>query len=197
MIMPLIFLFLLRDTGDIKRGLLSAVPNRLFEPALAVVADVDETLSGYVRGIFLECCALGLTVMVMLTLVGAPLRWAIAIGIFTGATNDGLRRSIAGWPRLCAADRGVPSAAAVRDGGHLRPLGRRGRGRRGVAQEHRLRAHRARWSRPPSSDRGGDRGRGRRHPIRPAGMFLAIPTITVVKVVVASTARNLKAYGVT
>ena len=64
MIMPLIFLFLLRDTGDIKRGLLSAVPNRLFEPALAVLADVDKTLGGYVRGIFLECCALGLTVMV-------------------------------------------------------------------------------------------------------------------------------------
>jgi hypothetical protein len=63
MIMPLIFLFLLRDTGDIKRGLLSAVPNRLFEPALAVVADVDETLGRYVRGIFLECCALGLTIL--------------------------------------------------------------------------------------------------------------------------------------
>jgi predicted PurR-regulated permease PerM len=29
----------------------------------------------------------------------------------------------------------------------------------------------------------------------PAGMFLAIPTITVVKVIVASSARNLKAYG--
>ena len=30
----------------------------------------------------------------------------------------------------------------------------------------------------------------------PAGMFLAIPTITIAKVVVASTARHLKAYGV-
>jgi predicted PurR-regulated permease PerM len=28
----------------------------------------------------------------------------------------------------------------------------------------------------------------------PAGMFLAIPTITVVKVLVASSAKNLKAY---
>ena len=35
-ISPLIFLFLLRDTGEIKRGLLRAVPNRLFEPALNV-----------------------------------------------------------------------------------------------------------------------------------------------------------------
>ena len=39
------------------------------------------------RGIFLECCALGLTVMVFITIVGVPLRWAIAIGIFTGASN--------------------------------------------------------------------------------------------------------------
>ena len=74
MIMPLIFLFFLRDTGDIKRGLLGVVPNRLFEPVLAVLADVDETLGGYVRRIFLECCTLGLTVMVMLTLVGGSLR---------------------------------------------------------------------------------------------------------------------------
>jgi predicted PurR-regulated permease PerM len=29
----------------------------------------------------------------------------------------------------------------------------------------------------------------------PAGMFLAIPTITVIKVLVASSARYLKAYG--
>jgi putative heme transporter len=30
----------------------------------------------------------------------------------------------------------------------------------------------------------------------PAGMFLAIPTITVVRVLVASSARHLTAYGV-
>jgi predicted PurR-regulated permease PerM len=87
MIAPLIFLFLLWDTGDIKRGLLRAVPNRLFEPALAVLADVDEAVGNYVRGIFLECCALGLTVIMFFTIVGVPLRWAIAIGIFVGATN--------------------------------------------------------------------------------------------------------------
>jgi predicted PurR-regulated permease PerM len=31
---PLMFLFLLWDTGEIKQGLLRAVPNRPFEPAL-------------------------------------------------------------------------------------------------------------------------------------------------------------------
>ncbi len=86
-IAPLIFLFLLRDTGEIKRGLLRAVPNRLFEPALAVLADLDRALGDYMRGIFLECALLGLTVMLLLAVVGVPPRWAIAIGILAGATN--------------------------------------------------------------------------------------------------------------
>ena len=50
MIAPLIFLFLLWDTGNIKRGLLRAVPNRLFEPALAV-------LGGCRRGSRATTCA--------------------------------------------------------------------------------------------------------------------------------------------
>jgi len=86
-IAPVIFLFLLRDTGEIKRGLLRVVPNRLFEPALAVLADIDRALGDYMRGIFLECALLGLTVMLLLAIVGVPPRWAIAIGIFAGATN--------------------------------------------------------------------------------------------------------------
>ena len=84
---PLVFLFLLRDTGEIQRGLLRAVPNRLFEPALTVLADLDRALGDYLRGIFLECCLLGLTVGLFLTLIGVPLRWSIAIGIVTGAST--------------------------------------------------------------------------------------------------------------
>jgi predicted PurR-regulated permease PerM len=84
---PLVFLFFLRDTGEIKRGLLSVVPNRLFEPALTVLADVDRALGDYVRGIFLEGVALGFTAMLLLAIVGVSPRWAMAIGIFTGASN--------------------------------------------------------------------------------------------------------------
>ncbi len=71
-IAPLIFLFLLRDTGEIKRGLLRAVPNRLFESALAVLADLDLALGDYMRGLFLECSLLGLTVTLLLAIVGVP-----------------------------------------------------------------------------------------------------------------------------
>jgi hypothetical protein len=84
---PLVFLFFLRDTGEIRRGLLSVVPNRLFEPALTVLADLDRALGDYVRGIFLECAALGFTAMFLLAIVGVSIRWAIAIGMFTAATN--------------------------------------------------------------------------------------------------------------
>ena len=84
---PVVFLFLLRDTGEIKRGFLRLIPNRLFEPTIAVLDDLDHALGGYVRGLFLECCFLGLTVAVVFAVVGIPLRWAIPLGFVAGATN--------------------------------------------------------------------------------------------------------------
>jgi predicted PurR-regulated permease PerM len=84
---PAVFLFLLRDTGEIKRGFLRAVPNRLFEPALAVLADLDRALGGYVRGVFLESAFLGVAVAFLLAVLGIPLSWAVLIGLVAGATN--------------------------------------------------------------------------------------------------------------
>ncbi|HWZ86641.1 MAG TPA: AI-2E family transporter, partial [Thermoanaerobaculia bacterium] len=84
---PTVFLFLLRDTGEIKRGFLSLVPNRLFEPTLAVLADLDGALGGYLRGVFLECSLLGLAVSLLFTVVGIPILWAIVLGFLAGATN--------------------------------------------------------------------------------------------------------------
>jgi predicted PurR-regulated permease PerM len=84
---PTVFLFLLRDTGEIKRGFLSLVPNRLFEPTLAVLADLDGALGGYLRGVFLECSLLGLAVALLFTVVGIPVLWAVVLGFLAGATN--------------------------------------------------------------------------------------------------------------
>jgi predicted PurR-regulated permease PerM len=87
MVAPLVFFFLLRDTGEIKRGLLKLVPNRLFEPALAILADLDCAVGDYLRGVSLSCSLLGLTIMLFLALIGVPLRWAFAIGFFAAVTN--------------------------------------------------------------------------------------------------------------
>jgi predicted PurR-regulated permease PerM len=199
MIAPLIFLFLLWDTGTLKRSLLRAVPNRLFEPALAVLDDVDQAFGNYVRGIFLECCSLGLTVLVFLTVVGVPLRWAIAIGIFTGASNvipfmgffaallSGLAYALLAEeihpliPLVSADTFAIWVVAAVALAELLKNavyepfiLG-------GAVELHPLVV--------VIGVVGGATLFGA------AGMFLAIPTITVVRVLVASSARHLKAYG--
>jgi predicted PurR-regulated permease PerM len=198
-IAPLIFLFLLWDTGSIKRGLLRAVPNRLFEPALAVLADIDQALGNYVRGIFLECCSLGLTVLVFLTIVGVPLRWAVVIGIITGASNvvpymgfaaallSGLAYALLSEnihpliPLVTAETFAIWVVAAIALAELLKNVVYEPIVLGGAVKLHPLVV--------VIGVVGGAMLFG------PAGMFLAIPTITVVRVLVASSARHLKAYG--
>ena len=199
MIAPVIFLFLLWDTGDIKRGLLGAVPNRLFEPALAVLADVDQALGAYVRGIFLECCSLGLTVIVFITIVGVPLRWAIAIGVFTGASN------VIPYMGFAAALLGGLAYALLAENVHpLIPFVTAETFAIWVVGAVVL----AELLKNVLYEPIVLGGSVKLHPLvvvigivggatlfGPAGMFLAIPTITVVKVLVVSSTRHLKAYG--
>jgi predicted PurR-regulated permease PerM len=200
MIAPLIFLFLLADTGSIKRGLLRVVPNRLFEPALAVLADVDEALGNYVRGMFLECCLLGVTVIVLITIVGVPLRWAIAIGIFTGASN------MVPYMGFAAALLSGLAYALLAENVHpLLPF---------VTVDTFViwvivAVAFAELIKNVIYEPIVLGGAVKLHPIvvalgvvggailfGPAGMFLAIPTITVARVLAASGARHLTAYGV-
>jgi predicted PurR-regulated permease PerM len=198
-IAPLIFLFLLSDAGRIKRGLLAAVPNRFFEPALAVLDDVDRALGNYVRGIFLECCALGVTVIVFTAIVGVPLRWAIAIGIFTGASNVipymGFAAAMLGGlayallaediypliPLVTAETFVIWVVAAVVLAELLKNVLYEPIVLGGAVQLHPLAI--------VTGVVGGAMLFG------PAGMLLAIPTMTIAKVVVASSVRHLKAYG--
>jgi predicted PurR-regulated permease PerM len=198
-IAPLVFLFLMWDTGSLKRGLLRAVPNRLFEPALAVLADVDQALGNYVRGVFLECCALGATVMVLIAAVGVPPRWAFAIGMLTAASNlipymgfaaallSGLGCALLTepfhpWiPFVSTETFPIWVMAAVVLAEVLK----------NVVYEPIILG-----------------GAVRLHPLAvvigtvggailfgPPGLVLAIPTITIAKVLIASTAKHLTAYG--
>jgi predicted PurR-regulated permease PerM len=200
MIAPLIFLFLLADTGSIKRGLLRVVPNRLFEPTLAVLADVDEALGNYVRGMFLECCLLGVTVIVFIAIIGVPLRWAIAIGIFTGASN------MVPYMGFAAALLSGLAYALLAENVHpLLPF---------VTVDTFViwvivAVAFAELIKNVIYEPIVLGGAVKLHPIvvalgvvggailfGPAGMFLAIPTITVARVLAASGARHLTAYGV-
>ena len=199
MIAPLIFLFLVGDTGALKRGFLRAVPNRLFEPALAVLGDVDEAFGKYVRGIFLECCSLGLTVLVFLVVVGVPLRWAIAIGLLTGASNV-----IPYMGFFAALLSGLAYALLAEEIHPLIPLVSSDTFAFWVVAAVAL----AELLKNVVYEPFVLGGAVELHPLvvvlgvvggatlfGAAGMFLAIPTITVVRVLVASSARHLKAYG--
>jgi len=198
-IAPLVFLFLLGDTGEIKRGLLSAVPNPLFEPALRVLEDLDRALGSYVRGLFLECALLGLSVTVLLVIVGVAPRWAIVIGIFAGATNvvpymgtavalfGGLAYALLTeemHPVLPMVNAGnfvfwVVAAVAVAE--VLKNIFYEPIVLGGAVKLH------------PLVVVIGIVGGGILFDL--AGVLLALPTITIFKVSISSAARQLKAYG--
>jgi predicted PurR-regulated permease PerM len=198
-IAPLVFLFLLRDTGEIKRVLLSAVPNPLFEPALRVLEDLDRALGSYMRGIFLECALLGLSVTVLLAIVGVAPRWAIVIGIFTGATNvvpymgtavalfGGLAYALLTeemhpvLPMVNAGNFVFWVVAAVGGAEVLKNIFFEPFVLGGAVKLH------------PLVVVIGVVGGGILFDL--AGLLLAIPTITIVKVSISSTARQLKVYG--
>ena len=198
-IAPLIFLLLLRDTGEIKRGLLRTVPNRLFEPALTVLADLDRALGDYMRGIFLECALLGLTVTLLLVVVGVSPHWAIPIGIFAGATNvvpylgsavallAGLAYALLAeeihplLPIVNTENIAIWVIAAVGLAELLKNFFYEPLVLGGAVKLH------------PLVVVIGIVGGGILFDF--AGVLLAIPAITVFKVFVSSTARQLKAYG--
>jgi hypothetical protein len=197
-IAPVVFMFLLFDTGEIKRALLSMVPNRFFEPALAVLADLDRAVGAYVRGVFLECCVLGVTVALFMAVIGVPMRWAVAIGIGTGASN------VVPYMGFVAALLGGLGYALMADEVHpLLPLV--------TAETFPLwvigAVAFAELLKNVVYEPIVLGSAVHLHPLvvvlgvvggailfGPVGLLLAIPTITVVKAFVASTAHHLKAY---
>ena len=198
-IAPLVFFFLLGSTGEIRRGLLSAVPNRLFEPALRVLEDLDRALGSYLRGIFVEGALLGMTVTVLLVIVGVVPRWAIAIGIFTAATNfvPYLGSAVAllgGLAYAFLADEIHPLLPMVSPGNFAFWV---------IAAVALAEVLKNVFYEPVVLG-----GAVKLHPLVMVlgvvgggilfdvpGVLLAIPTITVFKAFVSSTARQLKAYG--
>jgi len=198
-IAPLVFLFLLGDTGEIKRGLLSAVPNRLFEPALRVLEDLDRAVGSYLRGIFKECALLGMSVTVLFAIVGVAPPWAIVMGIFTGATNvvpylgsavallGGLAYALLAeeiHPLLPMVNQGNFAIWVIAAVGLAEVL-------KNVIYEPLVLGGAVKLH--PLAVVIGIVGGGILFDV--PGVLLAIPTMVVFKVFVSSTARQLKAYG--
>ena len=81
---PLIFIFLGLDNGQIRRYLISLVPNRYFELSLTLLDRLDSAIGKYLRGTLMECALVGLTLCLGLILLGSPVGTAMAIGLVCG-----------------------------------------------------------------------------------------------------------------
>lgn len=86
-VMPFVFLFLLIDDGEIKRYFVSLVPNRYFELTLTVMHKVNSAIGNYLRGIMVECSLVGLAFIILFALMGFDLQLAVVIGIIAGIAN--------------------------------------------------------------------------------------------------------------
>ena len=87
MLAPLIFIFLGFDHGQIRRFFIGLVPNRYFELSLTVVDRLDDAIGKYLRGTFIECFLVGVTLTLGLILLGIPAGMAVAIGVVSGLLN--------------------------------------------------------------------------------------------------------------
>lgn len=86
-VMPLVFMFLLFDKGEINRYCVRFIPNRYFELTLTVFEQVNLAIGKYLRGTMLECSLVGFTMFIGLTLVGIEVQAAFLIGVIAGITN--------------------------------------------------------------------------------------------------------------
>jgi len=84
-IIPFVTFFLLKDGLQIRRSLMSLVPNRYFEVTLAILDKVEGNIGRYFRALLVQCTSIAVIASVLLWIVG--LQNAIAIGIFTGLAN--------------------------------------------------------------------------------------------------------------
>ncbi len=86
-VMPFVFLFVLLDDGEIKKFFVGIMPNRYFEMSLMVFESVDKAIGKYLRGTILQSSLVGLTIIIGLLIIGFKPSAAFTIGIVAGISN--------------------------------------------------------------------------------------------------------------
>lgn len=85
LIIPFVTFFFLKDGTKIRHALFRIVPNAYFEITLSIVDKVETILGRYFRGLLLQCASVAAVASLLLSMVG--LRYAVAVGVFTGLAN--------------------------------------------------------------------------------------------------------------
>ncbi len=87
LVMPVMFLFFLLDNGQIRRGFVSLIPNNYFEMALTVMENVDRAIGNYLRGTLIETLLMSITVWMFLMLIGFDFGIGMILAIISGIAN--------------------------------------------------------------------------------------------------------------
>ena len=77
--------FFLKDGREMKKKLVSMVPNRYFEFTLDLLYKMDMQLGNYLRGQFVDAVAFGLMSIVALWILGV--NYFVFLGVFAGLAN--------------------------------------------------------------------------------------------------------------
>ena len=84
-IVPLITFFLLRDGRNIRRGIISLVPNKYFERMLILQHEISLQIGKYLRGELTRSIIVGTLITIGLWITGGP--YPILLGVFAAITN--------------------------------------------------------------------------------------------------------------
>ncbi len=85
LVIPFVMFFVLKDGTSLRRSLLHLVPNRYYEVTLAVVEKVETNVGRYFRGLMVQSISIAAVASIGLSIAG--IEYAIAVGIFAGLAN--------------------------------------------------------------------------------------------------------------
>ncbi|MBT9587737.1 AI-2E family transporter [bacterium] len=84
-LIPLFTFYILMDSSKYKLGFIRLVPQRWKADVTELLGEIDRVLGSYIRGQLLVCLTIGISIAVLLTILGVP--YAILIGVFAGLVD--------------------------------------------------------------------------------------------------------------
>jgi len=84
-LIPLFTFYILMDAHKYKEGFLRLFPRRWKADVAELLSEIDHVLGKYIRGQLLVCLTIGVSIAILLTILGVP--YAILIGVFAGVVD--------------------------------------------------------------------------------------------------------------
>ncbi|MEQ6378353.1 AI-2E family transporter [Bacillaceae bacterium S4-13-56] len=84
-VIPVLVFYMLKDYPLIWKGFYKLIPSRRKEKAHQVISEMDKSLGNYIRGQLLVCFCVGLVSFILLWLIG--MKYPLLLSLFMGLTN--------------------------------------------------------------------------------------------------------------